>query len=59
MLYLLIALLVLLVAVVVYANGQRKKGAMSDSTHQTLVSGVSILVTIVSLVVLVMRLRAR
>lgn len=59
MLYVLIALLVLLVAIVVYANGQRKKGAMSDSTHQTLVSGVSIVVTIVSLIVLVMRLRAR
>jgi hypothetical protein len=59
MLYVLIALLVLLVAVVVYANGQKKKGAMSDSTHQTLVSGVSIVVTIVSLIVLVMRLRAR
>jgi hypothetical protein len=59
MLYVLIALLVLLVAVVVYANGQKKKGAMSDSTHQTVVSGVSIVVTIVSLIVLVMRLRAR
>lgn len=59
MLYALIALLVILVAVVVYANGQKKTGAMSDSTHQTLVSGVSILVTVVSLVVLVMRLRAR
>jgi uncharacterized membrane protein YhaH (DUF805 family) len=59
MLYVLIALLIILVAVVVYANGQKKKGAMSDSTHQTLVSGVSILVTVVSLLVLVMRLRGR
>ena len=59
MLYVLIALLVILVAVVVYANGERKKGAMSDSTHQNLVSAVSIIVTIVSLAVLVMRLRGR
>jgi hypothetical protein len=59
MFYVLIALLVILVAVVVFANGQKKKGAMSDSTHQTLISAVSIVVTIVSLVVLVMRLRAR
>lgn len=59
MLYVLIALLVVLVAVVVYANGQKKKGAMSDSTHQTLISTVSIVVTVVSLVVLVMRLRGR
>ena len=59
MLYVLVALLVLLVAIVVYANGQRKKGAMSDSTYQTLVGGVSIIVTVAALVVLVMRLRAR
>lgn len=57
MLFFLIALLVALVAVVVYANAQKKKGAMSDSTHQTLISICSIVVTLASLAVLVMRLR--
>jgi hypothetical protein len=57
MLYLLIALLVALVAVVLFANSQRKKGAMSDSAHQTLVSVCSIVVTIAALVVLFVRLR--
>lgn len=57
MLYLLIALLVALVAVVLFANSQRKKGAMSDSAHQTLVSICSIVVTIAALVVLYVRLR--
>jgi hypothetical protein len=56
MLYLLIALLVALVAVVLFANSQRKKGAMSDSAHQTLVSVCSIVVTIAALVVLFVRL---
>jgi hypothetical protein len=56
-LYFLIALLVALVAVVVFANGQRKKGAMSDSTHQMLVSACSIVVTLAAVAVLVMRLR--
>jgi uncharacterized membrane protein YhaH (DUF805 family) len=57
MLFLLIALLVALVAVVVFANSQRKKGAMSDSAHQTLISVCSIVVTVVALAVLVRRLR--
>jgi uncharacterized membrane protein len=57
MLYLLIALLVALVAVVLFANSQRKKGAMSDSAHQTLVSVCSIVVTIAALVVLFVRLQ--
>jgi hypothetical protein len=57
MLYLLIALLVALVAVVLFANSQRKKGAISDAAHQTLVSVCSIVVTIAALVVLIVRLR--
>ena len=56
-LYFLIALLVALVVVVVFANGQKKKGAMSDSTHQTLVSACSIVVTLAAVTVLIMRLR--
>ena len=57
MLLFLIALLVALVAVVLYANSRKKSGAMSESTHQTLISICSILVTIAALGVLVMRLR--
>jgi uncharacterized membrane protein len=57
MLFLLIALLAGLIAVVVYANSRRKKGAMSDSAHQTLISASAIVVTLAALVVLVMRLR--
>lgn len=57
MLFFLIALLVALVLVVLYANDQKKKGAMSDSAHQTLISICSIVVTLASLAVLVMRLR--
>ena len=57
MLYVLIALLVVLVAVVLFANAQKKKGVMSESAHQTFVSAAAILVTITALAVLVMRLR--
>jgi hypothetical protein len=57
MLFLLIALLVALIAVVAVANSRKKAGAMSDSTHQTLISVCSIVVTIAALAVLVMRIR--
>lgn len=57
MLVFLIALLVALVAVVVFANSQKKKGAMSDSAHQMLISACSIVVTLAALAVLVMRMR--
>jgi hypothetical protein len=57
MLFFLIALLVALVAVVVYANGQKKKGAMSESAHQTLVSACSIVVTLAAIGVLILRIR--
>jgi Na+-driven multidrug efflux pump len=53
----LIALLVGLIAVVVFANGQKKKGAMSDSTHQMLVSACSIVVTLAAVTVLILRIR--
>ena len=56
-LYFLIALLVALVAVVVVANGQKKKGAMSESAHQTLVSACSIIVTLAAVTVLILRIR--
>ena len=57
MLGFLIALLVGLVLVVVYANGQKKKGAMSESAHQTLVSVCSIIVTLAAVTVLILRIR--
>jgi hypothetical protein len=57
MLFLLIALLVALIAVVAFANSRKKAGAMSDSTHQTLISVCSIVVTIAALAVLMMRIR--
>lgn len=57
MLLFLIALLVALVAVVLFANSRKKSGAMSESAHQALISICSILVTIAALGVLVMRLR--
>ena len=57
MLLFLIALLVGLVAVVLFANSRKKSGAMSEAAHQNLISICSILVTIAALGVLVMRLR--
>jgi hypothetical protein len=57
MLFFLIALLVGLVAVVLFANSRKKAGTMSDSAHQNLISACSIVVTIAALSVLVMRLR--
>jgi uncharacterized membrane protein YhaH (DUF805 family) len=58
MLFFLIGLLVALIAVVLFANSRKKAGAMSESTHQTVISVCSIVVTIAALGVLVMRLRA-
>lgn len=52
-----IALLVVLIAVVAGASSMRKKGSLSDSSYQTLVSTLSILVTVAALVLLFMRLR--
>jgi hypothetical protein len=52
-----ISLLAVLVVVVFISNSQRKKGAMSESSYQTLVSVASIIVTIAALIFLFMRLR--
>lgn len=52
-----IVLLVALVAVVLIANSRKKKGAMSESAYQTLVSVCSIIVTVAALVVMYMRIR--
>ena len=53
----LIGLLVALVAVVVFANGQKKKGAMSDAAHQNLVSACAIVVTLAAVTILILRIR--
>lgn len=57
MLIVAISLLAFLIAVVLIANSQKKKGAMSESTYQTVVSVCSIVVTVAALVVLFMRMR--
>jgi hypothetical protein len=57
MLFFLIGLLVALVAVVIFAHGQKKKGAMSESAHQTLISVCSIVVTVAAVTVLILRIR--
>ena len=57
MLVFLVSLLVALVAIVIFANGQKKKGAMSESAHQTLVSVCAIVVTLAAVTVLILRIR--
>jgi hypothetical protein len=52
-----IVLLVVLVAIVVGANGMRKKGSMTDSAYQMLVSVSSVIVTLAALVILYLRLK--
>lgn len=52
-----ISLLGVLVLVVFIANSQKKKGAMSEATYNTLVSVASIIVTIAALIFLFLRLR--
>lgn len=52
-----IILLVVLIIIVVSANSMKKKGTMTESTYQTLVSVSSIVVTIVAIALLIMRLR--
>jgi membrane-associated PAP2 superfamily phosphatase len=52
-----IVLLAVLLAVVVGANSMKKKGAMTESSYQTLVSVLSIIVTVAALAVMFVRLR--
>lgn len=52
-----IVLLAVLAVVVVGANSMRKKGTMTESSYQTLVSVSSIIVTIAALTVMFLRLR--
>ena len=52
-----VILLIVLIVVVISANSMKKKGSMTESAYQNLVSILSILVTVAALVVLFMRLR--
>jgi hypothetical protein len=52
-----IGLLAVLLVVVASASSMKKKGTMTESAYQTLVSALSILVTVAALAVLFMRLR--
>lgn len=52
-----IILLVVLLAIVLSANSMKKKGTMTESAYQMLVSVCSIIVTIAALVFLFVRVR--
>jgi hypothetical protein len=52
-----VALLAVLLIVVASANSMKKKGAMTESAYQTLVSVLSVVVTVAALAVLFMRIR--
>ena len=52
-----IILLAVLLVIVISANSMKKKGSMTESAYQTLVSVCSIIVTIAALLVLFLRLR--
>ena len=52
-----IVLLVVLLVIVLSANSMKKKGSMTESAYQTLVSVCSVAVTIAALVVLFLRIK--
>jgi hypothetical protein len=52
-----IILLAVLLVVVLSANSMKKKGSMTESAYQSLVSVCSVVVTIAALVVLFFRIR--
>ena len=52
-----IVLLAALLVVVIAGNSMKKKGAMTESTYQSLVSVSSIVVTLAALAVMYMRMR--
>jgi heme/copper-type cytochrome/quinol oxidase subunit 2 len=52
-----IVLLVVLVVVVFSANSMKKKGTMTESAYQALVSVSSVIVTVAALVVMFLRIR--
>ncbi|HEY8176947.1 MAG TPA: hypothetical protein VIF32_14710 [Gemmatimonadaceae bacterium] len=52
-----IILLAVLLVVVISANSMKKKGTMTESAYQNLVSVCSILVTVAALLVMFLRMR--
>jgi hypothetical protein len=52
-----ILLLAVLLVIVLSANAMKKKGSMTESAYQTLVSASSVIVTLAALVVLFLRVR--
>lgn len=52
-----IILLAALLVVVISGNSMKKKGSMTESTYQTLVSVSSVLVTVAALVIMYLRMR--
>jgi uncharacterized protein YybS (DUF2232 family) len=54
-----IVLLAVLLVVVIGANSMKKKGTMTESAYQTVISVCSIIVTVAALGVLFMRVRGR
>jgi hypothetical protein len=54
-----ILLLAVLLVIVFSANSMKKKGQLTESAYQNLLSAASILVTIAALLVLYVRLRGR
>jgi membrane-associated PAP2 superfamily phosphatase len=54
-----IILLAALLVVVVGANSMKKKGTLTESGYQTLISVTSIIVTIAALVVMFVRMRGK
>lgn len=52
-----ILLLVVLLAVVFWANSQKKQGKMTESSYQTIISVASIIVTVAALAALFVRMR--
>jgi hypothetical protein len=54
-----IILLAVLLVIVFATNSMKKKGQLSESAAQMILSGMSILVTIAALLILFIRLRGR
>ena len=54
-----IVLLAVLLVVVIGANSMKKKGTMTESAYQTVISVCSIVVTVAALGVLFLRIRGR
>jgi len=50
-------LLAVLLVVVISANSMKKKGSMTESAYQTLVSVCSIIVTLAALLIMYVRMR--